>query len=558
MNLNGGEDTFATFGADTATLQGTINVDRNTKMTGSVQFQDPVNVTINDADDQLRLEGPATFAGGSYTGNGRLVQLDSITVGEDTTIDVKTFLWGNSGPFQLNQLKVNQNATLIINSESTNSINNQFIGNIVLTNSVLEVNTTAPWLLPKQGAPGGIPPVPKGALLMDASKGGLVPTLRGQKVILEGLISATGGVNAIEAALDTSATGEINIFSNSELRLKGATTYNGGNIHGNGTLRQFGDATIIGNTTINTAFMDWDGDEADPSDTFINPGVTFTIQSEHIEANPVFEGHSGHITVSNNAALVVITDITWLVDGTLTLLGQPVATPQAIVDGSPLGNFGTVEGNGWFQSVFANAGTLRPGLSAGSMRFESDLILYNESVVEMEVGGATPRTQFDQIRVSNNLYLNGLLDVSLINGYTPPIGAGVEYNIILPTFVRYTGTFDAVNLPPMLRIEYRLNTVTLIPGLPGDLNGDGFVGIEDLYIVLGNWNQNQTPGVWSGGDPSGDGFVGIADLNTVLSNWNNGTPPLELIANIPEPGAGAVLVLCGYGLLRRRLGTARP
>jgi hypothetical protein len=60
--------------------------------------------------------------------------------------------------------------------------------------------------------------------------------------------------------------------------------------------------------------------------------------------------------------------------------------------------------------------------------------------------------------------------------------------------------------------------------LPGDLDGDGFVGIDDLNIVLGNWNTSVPTGSLSDGDPSGDGFVGIDDLNTVLGNWNAGTP----------------------------------
>jgi hypothetical protein len=96
--------------------------------------------------------------------------------------------------------------------------------------------------------------------------------------------------------------------------------------------------------------------------------------------------------------------------------------------------------------------------------------------------------------------------------------------------------------------------IATVPGLGeliGDLNGDGFVGIADLNIVLGNWNQNVTAGDKLLGDPSGDGFVGITDLNTVLGNWNAGTPPPEVIARVPEPGAGVVMVLSGL-LLRRR------
>ncbi|MEZ6190958.1 MAG: hypothetical protein R3C45_06650 [Phycisphaerales bacterium] len=85
----------------------------------------------------------------------------------------------------------------------------------------------------------------------------------------------------------------------------------------------------------------------------------------------------------------------------------------------------------------------------------------------------------------------------------------------------------------------------------GDLDGDGFVGIADLNIVLGNWNQNVTAGDPLAGDPSGDGFVGIEDLNTVLGNWNAGTPPGA--NSVPEPGAALVLMpLAGLWLTKRK------
>jgi len=83
----------------------------------------------------------------------------------------------------------------------------------------------------------------------------------------------------------------------------------------------------------------------------------------------------------------------------------------------------------------------------------------------------------------------------------------------------------------------------------GDLDGDGFVGITDLNIVLGNWNQNVPPAN-PAADPSGDGFIGIEDLNVVLGNWNAGTPPGDT-ANIPEPTT-LMLLLVGSAVLSHR------
>ncbi len=88
--------------------------------------------------------------------------------------------------------------------------------------------------------------------------------------------------------------------------------------------------------------------------------------------------------------------------------------------------------------------------------------------------------------------------------------------------------------------------------LAGDLNGDGFVGIEDLNIVLGHWNQSVLSGDLLRGDPTGDGFVGIEDLNAVLGNWNEGAPPPPGSV-VPEPTALMILAIgAGPVALRRR------
>ena len=96
----------------------------------------------------------------------------------------------------------------------------------------------------------------------------------------------------------------------------------------------------------------------------------------------------------------------------------------------------------------------------------------------------------------------------------------------------------------------QLNVTHHALALEGDLNGDGFVGVDDLNIVLVNWNQSVTPGDLASGDPTGEGFVGVDDLNIVLVNWNNGTPPAGNA--VPEPATLALLGLGGLTVMRRR------
>lgn len=90
----------------------------------------------------------------------------------------------------------------------------------------------------------------------------------------------------------------------------------------------------------------------------------------------------------------------------------------------------------------------------------------------------------------------------------------------------------------------------LFEAIPGDFNGDGYVGLDDLSIILDNWNQTVPPGD-PRADPSGDGYVGLDDLSYILDNWNAGTLPVGA-SNIPEPASISVLWLLWMILHGRR------
>ncbi len=115
-----------------------------------------------------------------------------------------------------------------------------------------------------------------------------------------------------------------------------------------------------------------------------------------------------------------------------------------------------------------------------------------------------------------------------------------EYRVTLTAWDQlYVDTSGSLGLADSSPVSFQVKV-----GLSGDLDADGFVGISDLNIVLGNWNQDTQQGDPLAGDPSGDGFVGIEDLNAVLGNWNAGTspPPIGGVV-VPEPACGLLLLV---------------
>ncbi len=88
-----------------------------------------------------------------------------------------------------------------------------------------------------------------------------------------------------------------------------------------------------------------------------------------------------------------------------------------------------------------------------------------------------------------------------------------------------------------------------LPGfLQGDIDGDGFVGLSDLDMVLDHWNQSvSTSGIST--DLNGDGFVGLDDLDVLLTSWNAGVPPAA--TTIPEPASYTLFLFSSSVILNR-------
>ena len=94
----------------------------------------------------------------------------------------------------------------------------------------------------------------------------------------------------------------------------------------------------------------------------------------------------------------------------------------------------------------------------------------------------------------------------------------------------------------------RVMVYSPFPIIPeGDINGDGFVGADDLVTVLTYWGQSGI--TRNEGDLTGDQFVGADDYVEVLTCWGSGTPPEP----IPESTTLIILLsLSSLALLRWR------
>jgi hypothetical protein len=368
-------------------------------------------------------------------------------------------------------------------------------------------------------------------------------TVGAGRVLIAPSLSNSGGVRGsgqIDASLSNATTGQVLVGNADQLTFSAASNTNNGLIEVvGGEVRFTQDLTNAASTGLITgrdATMRFTGGLTN------NGAVAVSFGTSDIHG-PIFNTATGSVVVSGNANVTFYDDIAN--SGVINVANGSTAVFFGALSGNGVGGTGT---------VFLE-GDARPGFSPGVMSFGGDVNLGFFSRLTAELGGLTAGTQFDQLAVAGNVTLGGTLDVLLINAFTP--GIGDSFDIL--NWGSLTGSFGAVNLPALdsglqwdtssLLIDGTLSVVSTL--LAGDLNADGFVGIDDLNIVLVNWNQNVTPGDLLSGDPTGEGFVGVDDLNIVLVNWNNGTPP-GAGTNIPEPGTAAVLTLVGTVLLRRR------
>ena len=149
--------------------------------------------------------------------------------------------------------------------------------------------------------------------------------------------------------------------------------------------------------------------------------------------------------------------------GIMDLNGGDISSGNDIVlDGGSLTGSGTIMG-----TVRNNSGTVVPGHSPGTISISGNYSQGASGTLNLEIGGRTAGTQFDQLAVAGQASLSGTLNVTLINGFRPNVGDVFQ---IIPNG-SFSGAFAAVNTTGFTgQVNYAAGAITItvltVPDIP--------------------------------------------------------------------------------------------
>lgn len=153
----------------------------------------------------------------------------------------------------------------------------------------------------------------------------------------------------------------------------------------------------------------------------------------------------------------------------------------------------------------------------------SNLRLTSQSVAIIELGGTTPCSEHDVLRIANLAELYGTLRLELINGFVPqPLDAFsvVTWGTRLGTPTIARGTSFPTPAGMTVTPTFLANELSIrISARPGDANLDGFVNFDDLLLLASHYNTSSNR-TWGRADFNRDGATDFDDLLLLASNYN--------------------------------------
>jgi fibronectin-binding autotransporter adhesin len=492
INVNDGDLTVNQSGTTAVFVNtGTLNISAGRTLTINGGEFDPDSGSINGA---VQLNGVAlgsgtlssnaavTLSAGSQPANATLVNQGQLFIQGGTTTFNGSFTNGENGLLQLAGGVNNTSAVLTVANDLTN------YGVIQLTARLGGVGTT---LNVTSGTLTNAP----GALLETLAGTGGTHTLNAQldnqgTVNLSQRLTITrtaaahtnSGVITVRADLTVNQlgatasfdnTGTINAVSGNVLFTQTGTQpsfTNAGEIDvaagrtftlDGGTFTNFADNTLTGGTynlagtfkftdariLTNAATLVLDGSAAQIMDQAnanalanlaVNSGA-FTLKNGRSFTRTGDFSNTGNVTVLGTSTFTVNGTFSQT-DGATTLGAGGTLTATGGVN--LLG--GVLSGSGTVNADVVNAGELDVGASGtpGVLTVNGNYTQTAAGVLNVEIGGSLPGTQFDQLVIAGQATLDGTLNVGLINSFSP--APGDSFKIL--TFAGSTGGFATANI----------------------------------------------------------------------------------------------------------------
>jgi hypothetical protein len=224
----------------------------------------------------------------------------------------------------------------------------------------------------------------------------------------------------------------------------------------------------------------------------------------------IANGPTGQIVVTGGATAIFQDDVSNAGLVRVGATGDLAST--AVFLGAFSGN--GVSGGG---NVFLEGDT-RPGFSPGTMAFGGNASLGPQSVLEIEISGTEPGTEYDRIVVDGALELGGALRASFIYGFVPQAGDAFDVWDAAPV----SGGFSSVSLP------------VLPAGLfwqTGRLDSEGLLSVA---LAPESWSEFASAYALAQGPDGDDDADGIPNLVEYLQGLDPTSPdsgysPLSLV-----------------------------
>lgn len=296
-----------------------------------------------------------------------------------------------------------------------------------------------------------------------------------------------GGVGKVKLRGGTAASGfGFNIKPGGRLEVTDGASFVG---VGNGFICTTGGSVLFSGSqgnSINASFT------IESTDAVVTDGSTLNVLDAIVAP-------AGVLTVSGAGTRMTIGD-------SMAVNGSLIISSGAVVEGAndlaqlAIGQNAHVSGSAGslkFKNINNKFGIVLPGSSPGTMTFDGDYVQGSGGMMQMEIGGTTPGVDYDQLIITGNATINGIIVLKFINGFTP--AAGQQFNII-DTGGSFTGSPRVIvqGLAPgwqfttgfdVLSGEFRINSTSNgVAGTPpgNDINNlDGDADTNFMEFAFG-------------------------------------------------------------------------